>query len=152
MVTFARKILKDSDLAEDAVQEAQWELLQYLPRIRDNRAVGAIARRMVFKACDRLIRKRKELVSAELEIPFEGPQALQEFRMELEDFQSSLNDPLDEKIFRLRFLQDHTVAGVAEQLGQTVPKTRYRIRQLEQMLRIRLSGKGYRPGSLEMAA
>ena len=53
---YARSVLRDFHLAQDAVQSAFIEAYRKLPDLRDPRAFPAWFRRIVFKYCDRLTR------------------------------------------------------------------------------------------------
>ena len=63
---YAQQILGDVQLAEDAVQEAFAEVYVQLPNLRYPAALSIWLRRIVFKHCDRLSRK-KQLAVAPLE-------------------------------------------------------------------------------------
>lgn len=58
-VAYARSILRDPQLAEDASQEAFVEALIFLNRVHDASSFPAWLRRIVFKHCDRIRRARK---------------------------------------------------------------------------------------------
>ncbi len=58
-VGYAYSILHDFQLAEDAAQEAFWEAFRTLPQLREPAAFGGWFRPVVFKQCDRLVRKRR---------------------------------------------------------------------------------------------
>ncbi len=58
-VGYAYSILHDFQLAEDAAQEAFWEAYKTLPKLRQPAAFPGWFRPIVFKQCDRLIRKRR---------------------------------------------------------------------------------------------
>jgi DNA-directed RNA polymerase specialized sigma24 family protein len=62
-VAYARSVLGDPHLAEDASQEAFVEALVHLNRVHNATTFPAWLRRIVFKHCDRIRRARRELVS-----------------------------------------------------------------------------------------
>ena len=62
-VAYARSLLVDQHLAEDASQEAFVEALVHLSRVESAAAFPAWLRRIVFKHCDRIRRVRKVEVS-----------------------------------------------------------------------------------------
>ena len=64
--SYAYAILRDFGLAEDATQEAFLQAFQDLPRLREPGAFPGWLRRIVFKECDRLTR-RKRLPTVPLE-------------------------------------------------------------------------------------
>ncbi len=57
-VGYARSLLHDAHWAEDAAQEAFLEAYACLPNIREPQAFPEWLKRIVFKHCDRLIRRR----------------------------------------------------------------------------------------------
>ena len=63
-VAYATSILGDYHLAEDAAQDSFVEAYRSLTALREPAAFGAWFRRVVFKHCDRLMR-RKRLASIE---------------------------------------------------------------------------------------
>jgi RNA polymerase sigma-70 factor (ECF subfamily) len=65
-VAYATSILSDCHLAEDAARESFVEANRALPALREPAAFGAWFRRIVFKHCDRVTR-RKRLPSAGLD-------------------------------------------------------------------------------------
>jgi RNA polymerase sigma factor (sigma-70 family) len=58
-VGYAFALLKDFALAEDAAQEAFLLALRELPRLSEPRAFPAWLRRIVFKCCDRMTRRKR---------------------------------------------------------------------------------------------
>ena len=57
-VGYAYSILHDFHLAEDAAQEAFFEAYRTLPKLREPAAFAGWFRRIVFKQCDRITRRR----------------------------------------------------------------------------------------------
>ena len=57
-VGYGYSILHDFQLAEDAAQEAFFEAYRTLPRLREPAAFAGWFRRIVFKQCDRITRRR----------------------------------------------------------------------------------------------
>lgn len=60
----ARALLRDDDLAEDAVQEAFLAAYQNLGQLRDPRAFPGWLRRIVHTRCQRLLRKKRPATRA----------------------------------------------------------------------------------------
>ncbi|MBI38044.1 MAG: hypothetical protein CMF59_00470 [Leptospiraceae bacterium] len=148
MYQWAWSILRDEYLAEDAVQEALMEFSAYFPRIREPNAAPAIARRMVIKSADRIIRKDRELSGIpEIEQEIVSP----ELGWTLRDIQASL-DSEEQKLFRLRFEQKLTLEDISIQLEISWMQCRYRVRQLQSKLRIQIEREGFGPSDLEMCA
>src|SRR5215510_10641353 len=57
-VGYGYSILHDFQLAEDAAQEAFFEAYRTLPKLREAAAFAGWFRRIVFKQCDRITRRR----------------------------------------------------------------------------------------------
>jgi len=57
-VGYGYSILHDFQLAEDAAQEAFFEAYRTLPKLREPAAFAGWFRRIIFKQCDRIIRRR----------------------------------------------------------------------------------------------
>src|ERR1044071_8638549 len=75
-VAYASALLGDYHLAEDAAQEAFVEAYRALPALREPLAFPAWFRRIVFKHCDRLTRRRQPTVTtldAAVQVPTPGP-------------------------------------------------------------------------------
>jgi len=73
---YSCSVLGDAHLAEDAVQEAFMEAYRYLPKLREPVAFASWFRKIVFKHCDRLTRRKevpKERTVALGEVKAEGP-------------------------------------------------------------------------------
>lgn len=65
-IHYASLILRDRDLAEDAFQEAFLEGYQKLYQLQNPQAFPAWFRRILFKQCDRILRKKKPGEAGEL--------------------------------------------------------------------------------------
>ena len=70
---YAFSVLGDFQLAEDAAQEAFLEAFHCLPTLREPLAFPGWLRRIVFKQCDRILR-RKQILAVSLESVFDAPQ------------------------------------------------------------------------------
>ncbi len=66
-VGYAHGVLRDFGAAEDAAQEAFLEALRSLDQLREPRAFPGWLRRILFKQCDRIVRKRRPIPSADVE-------------------------------------------------------------------------------------
>src|SRR5215470_4181880 len=62
-VAYATSILGDYHLAEDAAQEAFVEAYRELPNLREPAAFSGWFRTIIFKHCDRLIRRKKHPIA-----------------------------------------------------------------------------------------
>ena len=91
---YAYSLLRDFHLAQDATQEAFLEGWRHVGAIRDARAWPVWLRRVVFKHCDRLLRrKRVTWVPIEEAIPDISP--LADERMERDEMKAHLAAALD---------------------------------------------------------
>jgi len=73
---YAYSLLGDEHLAEDAVQAAYFEACLQLSRVYSAEAFPAWLRRLVFKQCDGIRRKRKQTVAFDEEaVPANGKDA-----------------------------------------------------------------------------
>lgn len=70
---YAFSVLSDFQLAEDAAQEAFLEAFRCLPALREPLAFPSWLRRIVFKQCDRVMR-RKQIPTISLEAVLDTPQ------------------------------------------------------------------------------
>lgn len=149
MFHLARRILRDDHLAEDATQEALLELSAYFPRIRDQAAAPSIARRMVIKSADRILRKEKDTVGVQ-EIGRVESDFL-ELERSLREIRENLN-PSERRLFQLRFEESLTMDAISRELDASIMQTRYQVRQLQKKLQHQIRRQGFKPGDLEMCA
>ncbi|HBS05556.1 MAG TPA: hypothetical protein DEA96_11355 [Leptospiraceae bacterium] len=148
MYLWAWRILKDDYLAEDAVQEALLEFSDYFDKIRQSGAEPSIARRMVIKAADRIIRKDREVAG----IPdIEQKPGSPELGWTLREIVQSLSEE-EQELFRMRFEQKQTLESISESLGISWMQGRYKVRQLQARLRTSMERAGFGPADLEMCA
>lgn len=122
-IGYARAMLGDADLAEDAAQEAFIEAYVELGQLREPVAFPGWFRRIVYKRCDRLLRQRHppvvpldETHGAESHLP-----AVEPDRFEL--LQEAIQQlPLEERaLINLFYLRQFTLTQIAEFLE--VPAT-----------------------------
>ena len=71
----ARRILRDVDLAEDAVQQALVIAWRELPRLRDPDRFDAWLQRMLVHACYTEARRKRAWISSIRVLPIDGPAA-----------------------------------------------------------------------------
>lgn len=159
---YAAAILRDRDLAEDAVQEAWLEAFTRLPALREPRAFGAWFRRVVFKQCDRIRRRHSynELSEAEpgetatrsrhdderghfkeLADKAPDPEALWIAREERRELRRRLRGAYrglsseERQLARLRFLKERKHSDIARELGVSEDTVKNRLRALRRRLR-----------------
>ena len=122
-IGYARAMLGDADLAEDAAQEAFIEAYVELGQLREPVAFPGWFRRIVYKRCDRLLRQRHppvvpldETHGAESHLP-----AVEQDRFDL--LQEAIQQlPLEERaLINLFYLRQFTLTQIAEFLD--VPAT-----------------------------
>ena len=71
----ARRILRDANLAEDAVQQTLVIAWRELPRLRDPDRFDAWLQRLLVHACYREARNRRAWISSVRALPIDGPAA-----------------------------------------------------------------------------
>ena len=138
---YAGAILRDEHLAEDAVQEAFLECYHRLSELRQPAAFSAWLRRIVFKHCDR-IRRRKtpqpaEQLPAVPEKESNGPHEIV-WRKELADrMGETLAElpPAERRLAELRFLRGYSYRQIALELELPEHGVKNRLRVLRQTLR-----------------
>ncbi|MCR9145168.1 MAG: sigma-70 family RNA polymerase sigma factor [bacterium] len=158
---YARAILKDADLAEDAVQEAWLEGFRNLKTLREPGAFGFWFRRLVFKQCDR-IRRRSDFgevpgLPEDLEVAAAAaagrdswlynwraagdPARIVADRIETRELRKRLLAayrglaPADRRLVRLRFIEERPLKEIARELKITTDTIKNRIRILRRDLR-----------------
>lgn len=154
---YARAILKDADLAEDAVQEAWLEGFRNLKTLREPTAFPYWFRRIVFKQCDRIRRRAgfRELPgeldemeqaadhnrSARRKRADADPAKIIGDRMERREIRRRLLrayrdlSRADRRLVRLRFIEERPYETIARELDITVDTIKNRIRILRRDLR-----------------
>lgn len=157
---FARAILRDTDLAEDAVQEAWLEGFRNLKALQEPAAFPFWFRRIVFKQCDRIRRRSgyREVPggSAELEKiehrknPGQGaaqdPAKIVADRFERAELRRRLRrtyrklSRFDRRLARLSFVEKKPYQEIAKDLNVTVDTIKNRVRILRRNLRPQLLG------------
>ena len=75
----ARRILRDVDLAEDAVQQALVIAWRELPRLRDPDRFDAWLQRMLVHACYAEARRKRAWISTVRALPIDGPAGPDDF-------------------------------------------------------------------------
>lgn len=156
---YARAILKDADLAEDAVQEAWLDCFRNLNSLREPGAFAYWFRRLVFKQCDRIRRRAdfRELQGdpADLEaVAADAGDGWLRGKADTNDPAKIVGDKLerreirrrlfaiyrrlsraDRRLVRMRFLEERPYQEIAHELGITTDTIKNRIRILRKSVR-----------------
>lgn len=146
-VGYACSILRDFDLAEDAAQEAFIEAYFGLSKLREARAFPAWFRKVVFKYCDRHMRKNRISTvgldnAVELPSPSESPYQAVE-RHELHAAVMAAVETLPEKersVIMLAYMGGGSLAEVGEFLGIPASTVKSRLYSARQRLKERMVG------------
>jgi RNA polymerase sigma-70 factor (ECF subfamily) len=138
----ARRVLRSSDQAEDAAQEAVIRAWRYRGSCRDKRDPGpwvaAIARR---EALRRAVKPRQES-AAQVRAAQVDPEAQHQIdhtplRLDVNQVVSSLT-PVDRRLLDLRYHRDLTHRAVADELGMPEGTVKVKLHRLRGLLRERL--------------
>jgi RNA polymerase sigma-70 factor (ECF subfamily) len=137
----ARLILRDTHLAEDAVQEALVNAWRSLPSLRDPDRFDAWTYRLVLNACND-VRRHRHRMSAEINV-VEMPQPMVDERSTVEDrdmLERGLRHLKDEhrEVVVLHYYLGQTASDVAEILGVPVGTIKSRIHYATEALRAAL--------------
>ena len=145
-VAYATAILGDHHLAEDAAQEAFLDAYRALPSLREPAAFPGWFRRILFKHCDRLTR-RKTIEAGSLDAadalssPEPSPHEVlerRELRQALAQVVSALGDA-EREVVLLYYMGDHSQTAIAEFLGVTPNTIKTRLYSARQGLRAHMS-------------
>ncbi len=125
-MAYAASILRDYQLAEDAAQEAFVEAYRELASLREPAAFAAWFRTVVFKHCDRILRRKRHSVTElddalEVVSPAPSPQEileLQETRTFVWKAIAALSDT-ERAVVLLYYMGEHSQTVIAEFLGVT---------------------------------
>ena len=145
-VAYATSILADHHLAEDAAQEAFLDAYRALPSLREPAAFAGWFRRIVFKHCDRITRRKTTDVAGlraahDIGSPDPSPHELlerRELRRALAHVVSMLGD-VEREVVLLYYMGDHSQAAIAEFLGVTPNTVKTRLYSARQTLRAHMS-------------
>jgi RNA polymerase sigma-70 factor, ECF subfamily len=140
LYSIATRILRDADLAEDALQGALITAWRELPRLRDPDRFEAWARRLLVHACYAEARRRRTWAGNVRVLPVDGPAGADEL-LSVAD-----RDALDRAFKRLTveqravFVMHHhiglSLVEVAETLGIPAGTARSRLHYATRMLRL----------------
>jgi RNA polymerase sigma factor (sigma-70 family) len=141
-VAYATSILGDYHLAEDAAQEAFVEAHRALPDLREPIAFAAWFRKIIFKHCDRLTR-RKQPPFAGLEDALEvaSPEPSAQETLESRSFQQSVRAAIaalseaERQVVLLYYMGEHSTAAIAAFLEITINAVKTRLYGARKRLR-----------------
>ena len=144
-VGYGYSVLHDFQLAEDAAQEAFFEAYRLLDQLREPAAFAGWFRRIVFKHCDRIIRRKRPVLApmefAESQPSAEISQAEAVEQREMKDRLMSAVDTLPERereVLMLFYISGYSHKEIGEFLGVPVTTVKKRLHDGRERLRERL--------------
>ena len=147
--TAARLILRDPDLARDAVQEATLRAWKNLRGLRESDRVGAWLHRLTVNACLDIARKRRRRV-VEIELaphhdaPVQDPSSRVADALYLERMLAAI-DPEQRAVVVLHYYLDLTLPETAAALGIPVGTAKSRLNRALAAMRIRVADENELP-------
>ncbi|MFP5331397.1 MAG: RNA polymerase sigma factor [Acidimicrobiia bacterium] len=136
----AYRMLRDSHLMDDALQDAYLAAYRGLPRFRGDSSFKTWIFRIVHNACIDIIRKRRELDEVE-ELPADGFDAVTDLRLDLEDALDRI--PHDHRAVLLVVdVHGFDYSAAARILDVPVGTVRSRLSRARQAMRQLLEGGG----------
>jgi RNA polymerase sigma-70 factor (ECF subfamily) len=144
LITHAWRLLRDEELAKDAVQEAWVEIVRSLSRLRDENAFAAWAYRIVSRRCARQIGRLQgeRRLAAELDsAPDEQIGPAPAFDVETAQQALRLLPPGQQAAVALFYLEEMSVAEVAVALDVPAGTVKTRLMHARRKLRDALEGE-----------
>ncbi len=141
--TAARLILRDPDLARDAVQDATLRAWKNLRGLREPSRFGPWLHRLTVNACLDIVRKRRgQRFEVELsplhELPIPDPTARVADALYMERMLAAI-DPAQRAVIVLHFYLDLTLPETAAALGIPVGTAKSRLNRALEAMRIRVA-------------
>jgi RNA polymerase sigma factor (sigma-70 family) len=137
-VGYGYSILHDFQLAEDAAQEAFFEAYRTLPKLREPAAFAGWFRRIVFKQCDRITRRRL-VTTVPLDAVPEPAQSKDEEERKAEVFDAVRQLPEHERAaMTLFYIGGYSMEEVATFLEAPVSTVKGRLHSARERLRTML--------------
>ena len=144
-VGYAYSILQDFHLAEDAAQEAFIEACRIIGQLRTPAAFASWFRRIVFKHCDRIIRRKRPATAPLYEAAYATDDAtdplaeltVREERAAVQTAVNALPDPLREAI-TLFYISDYSQKEIAAFIGAPVTTVQKRLYEGRRRLKERM--------------
>jgi RNA polymerase sigma-70 factor (ECF subfamily) len=149
--TAARLILRDPDLARDAVQDATLRAWKNLRGLRDPNRFGPWLHRLTVNACLDIARKRRSRVF-EVELtslhdpPVPDPTTRVADALYVERMLAAI-DPAQRAVVVLHFYLDLTIAETAAALGIPVGTAKSRLNRALETMRIRVTVESVVPAT-----
>ncbi len=141
-VAYATSLLRDVHLAEDAVQEAFVDAHRLLPSLRDPLAFASWFRTIVFKHCERLMRRKGRWLSGlDSALSVASPDASPHDALELRETRESLRRAIatlsdaEQQVVLLYYMGDHSQADIARFLDITPNTVKTRLYAARRRLR-----------------
>ena len=146
--TTARLILRDPDLARDAVQEATLRAWKNLRGLRDPGRLGAWLHRLTVNACLDIARKRKRRPEVELtplhDAPVPDPTSRVADTLYVERMLAAI-DPALRAVLVLHYYLDLTLSETAAALGIPVGTAKSRLNRALDAMRITVADENKLP-------
>jgi RNA polymerase sigma factor (sigma-70 family) len=137
-VGYGYSLLHDFQLAEDAAQEAFFEAYRTLPKLREAAAFAGWFRRIVFKQCDRITRRRL-VTTVPLDTVAEPAQTSDEEERKAEVFEAVRHLPEHERAaMTLFYIGGYSMEEVAGFLEVPVSTVKGRLHSARERLRTML--------------
>jgi RNA polymerase sigma factor (sigma-70 family) len=141
-VAYATSILGDYHLAEDAAQEAFLDAYRSLASLREPAAFAAWLRRIVFKQCDRITRRRSPATSG-IETTFDiaDPSPWPDEQLEQTEAREALNAGIaklseaERQVVLLYYMGQHSQSEIADFLNVTTNTVKTRLYSARRRLR-----------------
>jgi RNA polymerase sigma-70 factor (ECF subfamily) len=142
LIAHAWRLLRDQDLAKDAVQDGWAEIVRSLPQLREDRAFPAWAYRIVSRVCARQIgRSQSERrLAAEIEaVPEVAPE---EADLDIGTLQRAIRllPPEQQAAIALFYLEEMSVAEVAVALNVPAGTVKTRLMHARRKMRSAFEG------------
>ncbi len=141
-VAYATSILGDFHLAEDAAQEAFVEAHRELKSLREPAAFGAWFRKIIFKHCDRMTRRKRHPLTdlnaaRELVSPEPSPHEVLESREKANSVRDAIENlsEAERQVVLLYYMGDHTHGAIARFLEITPNTVKTRLYSARQRLK-----------------
>jgi RNA polymerase sigma-70 factor (ECF subfamily) len=149
--TAARLILRDPDLARDAVQEATLRAWKHLPGLRESSRFGPWLHRLTVNACLDIARKRRGR-SFEIELTplhdasVPDPTSRVADALYVERMLAAI-DPAQRAVVVLHYYLDLTLPETAAMLGIPVGTAKSRLNRALEVMRIRVADENESPAT-----
>ena len=148
--TAARLILRDPDLARDAVQDATLRAWKNLPGLRESSRFGPWLHRLTVNACLDIARKRRRAFEVELtpshDAPVPDPTSRVADALYVERMLAAV-DPAQRAVVVLHYYLDLTLPETAAALGIPVGTAKSRLNRALEAMRIQVADENVLPAT-----